>query len=109
AFLLKLQPPPRSTLFPYTTLFRSLRIDEGANVVPQLVVDCEREQLRIVTHAPQQIAHLPRAVADRIAAMGRGNPLVDHHRPEVQIGRAHVRRSSPEVRGSRLDVRGSLE
>src|SRR5205823_13410414 len=26
-FLLSIRPPPRSTLFPYTTLFRSLRSD----------------------------------------------------------------------------------
>src|SRR5205823_9778774 len=29
-FLLTLQPPPRSTLFPYTTLFRSLPRSNGA-------------------------------------------------------------------------------
>src|SRR5688572_31586706 len=30
-----LRRPPRSTLFPYTTLFRSVRLDLGAEELPQ--------------------------------------------------------------------------
>src|SRR5438132_10126255 len=33
AFLLMVRPPPRSTLFPYTTLFRSQHADEVATVL----------------------------------------------------------------------------
>src|SRR2546430_11113282 len=52
--------PPRSTLFPYTTLFRSARLDEQAvddhfdGVVLALVDDreiVEREQLTVDAHA----------------------------------------------------------
>src|SRR5258708_10544446 len=33
-FFLMIRRPPRSTLFPYTTLFRSRRADRGAGGVP---------------------------------------------------------------------------
>src|SRR2546429_5002805 len=36
--------PPRSTLFPYTTLFRSLRTRVGEEAVADLVVDGEVER-----------------------------------------------------------------
>src|SRR5689334_23823495 len=29
-----IRPPPRSTLFPYTTLFRSVRVDQAIDVLP---------------------------------------------------------------------------
>src|SRR2546430_9878036 len=38
--------PPRSTLFPYTTLFRSLRVDAVADVL--LLEEAGREQQRVV-------------------------------------------------------------
>src|SRR2546422_9877308 len=33
-FFLMIRRPPRSTLFPYTTLFRSLELREGARLAP---------------------------------------------------------------------------
>src|SRR2546422_8321981 len=33
--------PPRSTLFPYTTLFRSMKLEKGAVFVP-VAVECPR-------------------------------------------------------------------
>src|SRR5206468_10942002 len=51
-FFLMLRPPPRSTLFPYTTLFRSLRVDALADDADAVAVDelAERrgERLRLV-------------------------------------------------------------
>ena len=38
-FLLMIRRPPRSTLFPYTTLFRSTYIDNGPNGLPTLRFD----------------------------------------------------------------------
>src|SRR2546430_16119046 len=38
-FFLMIRRPPRSTLFPYTTLFRSLQIDEPTLVMEFLVND----------------------------------------------------------------------
>src|SRR5207253_10376402 len=37
-----LQPPPTSPLFPYTTLFRSLRNPEAPDIIPQLGWFAER-------------------------------------------------------------------
>src|SRR5690349_24660100 len=36
-FFLMIRPPPRSTLFPYTTLFRSRPIRQVADALPDLV------------------------------------------------------------------------
>src|SRR5260221_6527916 len=38
-FFLMIRRPPRSTLFPYTTLFRSLRIFEDNELCPDCLVD----------------------------------------------------------------------
>src|SRR5258707_10972152 len=37
-FFLMIRRPPRSTLFPYTTLFRSLKVDTGMNR-PRIALD----------------------------------------------------------------------
>ena len=59
---------------------RRRRVGERQHVAAQVVVDRQREDLRVVPHAAQHLAHGPRAVADRVAAMRRRNPLVDFHR-----------------------------
>src|SRR3712207_8577339 len=65
-FFLMIRRPPRSTLFPYTTLFRSL----GADHVPLLV---PREGVRQAHRAPRRDARLGGAGArlDPGAAHGR--------------------------------------
>src|SRR2546422_9428278 len=66
-FFLIIRRPPRSTLFPYTTLFRS------------------RPRPRL------QAAHRPtRRLGDGAVRTGRG----EHHHPGDEIGRAHVLNSS---------------
>src|SRR5207248_11507681 len=40
--ILMLRPPPRSTLFPYTTLFRSLGVDRAQRVGPEATIDTMR-------------------------------------------------------------------
>src|SRR5258708_18683990 len=45
--------PPRSTLFPYTTLFRSLRTDRV-----QLYTVTRREQNTLLHHLPHGLEHL---------------------------------------------------
>src|SRR5690349_25161240 len=50
-FLLMIRLPPRSTLFPYTTLFRSLqRLDQGVQIF-DAVVDHERSGARCKVRA----------------------------------------------------------
>src|SRR5258707_5372271 len=41
-FFLMIRRPPRSTLFPYTTLFRSLKVDTGMNRLGIALDDTER-------------------------------------------------------------------
>ena len=59
---------------------RRLVVGERQHVAAQVVVDGQREDVRVVPHPAQHPAHGPRAVADRVAAMRRRNPLVDSHR-----------------------------
>src|SRR3712207_9141843 len=43
-FFLMIRRPPRSTLFPYTTLFRSLKIPEGDDSIdPQMQFELDRQ------------------------------------------------------------------
>src|SRR5438093_8276265 len=72
-----LRPPPRSTLFPYTTLFRSrqwsvdLREASGAR------------DIRLANRRGRQLQFAARAIAIAIARHGR-------HVAAAQIGRAHA-------------------
>src|SRR3989441_3747978 len=99
--------PPRSTLFPYTTLFRSLRRDRelGARPedlqVPSLQLDAAR-RARIRTHTAR---HLERSLLskfpERVPDLGRHVFLGDHC---LQVARAvphHDERDLPARAGRR--------
>ena len=58
---------------------RAAGIGERPHVAAQVVVDRQREDVGVVAPAAEQVAHAPRAVADRVAAMRRRHPLVDDH------------------------------
>src|SRR3712207_7165698 len=62
-FFLMIRRPPRSTLFPYTTLFRSRPVD------PDRAVDAEPPRLERVVR---------RAAGDRLAAQAAGPVAVGH-------------------------------
>src|SRR5260370_6460188 len=49
-FFLMIRRPPRSTLFPYTTLFRSIRLHQLIIVVPDVRCGIDAGDLR--THRP---------------------------------------------------------
>src|SRR5205085_11709267 len=58
-FFLMIRPPPRSTLFPYTTLFRSRHgaegFAEGVDILPaRLVVGLAAHQATVVAHRERQ-------------------------------------------------------
>jgi hypothetical protein len=61
----------------------------GAPVTPQILVQLESVDVRLVAPRAEGVPHQPRGVADGIAAMERGHPLVDPH--DASTGR---RRSS---------------
>src|SRR2546427_9553269 len=50
-FFLMIRRPPRSTLFPYTTLFRSRRSD----IVPVGGFDFDRDYRALFEHAPENV------------------------------------------------------
>src|SRR5437867_7891738 len=72
-----LPPPPRSTLFPYTTLFRSLEgVTEGVN---------DRLALSLA-HEPVVHVHARELLADRPMDQDRGHGRVrsEEHTSELQ-------------------------
>src|SRR2546426_2048588 len=56
-FFLMIRRPPRSTLFPYTTLFRS-RVEPGRGLV-------EKQDARLVEDAPSDVGGAPHAARER--------------------------------------------
>src|SRR5256886_9727122 len=76
--------PPRSTLFPYTTLFRSREDDEGGHVSGgEALRGCGRAALRL---------HPLDLVRDSTALGPRGGALVHGRGPRVRPLRSHLRR-----------------
>src|SRR5690242_21502311 len=55
-FFLMIRRPPRSTLFPYTTLFRSFRVARDE-------VLADREDLDVLEHDLRAVLHIRRAAA----------------------------------------------
>src|SRR5690606_42034967 len=69
-FLLLLRPPPRPTLFPYTTLFRSIglrAISTGTYVTPTTVIAnlVNTEELKITFSVPEKYASRIQVGTDR--------------------------------------------
>src|SRR5690606_41505639 len=92
------RPPPRSPLFPYTTLFRSL-LPIGRRAVRE----------RIGRHAPARVALQP-VVADR---GGRREPLLDvagleHAAASVRVARPDAGVARSEEHTSELQSRENL-
>src|SRR5207302_4214631 len=87
-FLVPIRPPPRSTLFPYTTLFRSEPFSNlDAKLREQMRVELKLLQRRLgitvlfVTH--DQIDAL--SLSNRIAVMDRGRAeRSEEHTSELQ-------------------------
>ena len=78
-FFLMLRRPPRSTLFPYTTLFRSLALSGGADARSGGTAN-RREHAEVN----------PRASADPQVCLSRIAECLVADCPTAEIGRAHV-------------------
>src|SRR3712207_7881776 len=77
-FFLMIRRPPRSTLFPYTTLFRSVR-----GIAPHLLPDLERQRLVPL--------HAVRVAADRRLQVVRGGvPAVDRKSTRLNSSHANI-------------------
>src|SRR5437870_8084197 len=85
-FLLMLLPPPRSTLFPYTTLFRS-----EDQTLARLAVD---HQLKVVAdHVDVPVGDQPLAWVDGLeGAIREGAEIgpVDRDRKSTRLNSSHV-------------------
>src|SRR5687768_17752285 len=79
-----IRPPPRSTLFPYTTLFRSV----GGDRARQLLADCRQralERRRCRGGAPAR-QHDQRVVGRRVAVDGHA---VEADRKSTRLNSSH--------------------
>src|SRR3989442_7296678 len=79
-FFLMIWRPPRSTLFPYTTLFRSLDHDGGLGIL-----------------GAQVLAELIAQVGGRVA-------LGEHRRGRVAVNRAVIDRKSTRLNSSHVRI-----
>src|SRR2546430_17662946 len=111
-FFLMIRRPPRSTLFPYTTLFRSEPVDHGrrppdieGGVAVRAHDDPGALQAEVAQRVNRLEAEAAAALPGRTAALGRGRHLEPPHQIEgehaqqlpravsrvAQIGRASCR------------------
>src|SRR5256885_12221478 len=96
-----IRPPPRSTLFPYTTLFRSLTLRHGR----RRPVPCEQEErppvealerLQEQMQALAPLAHVPDRKSTRLNSSHlvisyavfclKKNNQSQHNQPDIQMG-----------------------
>src|SRR3712207_8827615 len=56
-FFLMIRRPPRSTLFPYTTLFRSRRVPQGKRILRTAFQHLERELPEPAARAVRSLRH----------------------------------------------------
>src|SRR5689334_24770405 len=93
--------PPRSTLFPYTTLFRSIGIDDKGTVV-----------IRVVIRAQARLAVVGGAVLQRRLVEGVDRLAVGRGEGEMRAGALYrpriFRRADPEERVARRAVARAL-
>src|SRR2546427_12100948 len=94
-FFLMIRRPPRSTLFPYTTLFRSGRklLPFHANLL-QAAVQIDAPVLpvglRFIDGATGQISHAPSYEGDETLLGSIWRTLKRRPTGSTEIGRAHV-------------------
>src|SRR5256885_51311 len=70
-FFLMIRRPPRSTLFPYTTLFRSRDVEALAALHHQIVDDRNREGLGAAGAGRERNRAVARRVVGRAGGIGR--------------------------------------
>src|SRR6266481_2799360 len=76
-FFLMIRRPPRSTLFPYTTLFRSRRVRSGVRRLRSHVLRSPRGRVLLTARCRQG-----RDLRDRAGAVGRGRACYDRVEPD---------------------------
>src|SRR5438034_5815062 len=101
-FSLRLRPPPRSTLFPYTTLFRSVQGCETAHRQPD---DMRAVELQMIQHRDDVVARVGLGIARRILRHvgGRKAARIEGDATEVAREKAHLRLPAAIVAGEFMD------
>src|SRR3989454_11085691 len=95
-FFLMIRRPPRSTLFPYTTLFRSM----AGGVMPKMVIE-----------VPEEFAEVGKAMAEHLAALQRtvsrlgGGKAVDY----AEIEQAMAERAGRTGLAGHRAIRQSMD
>src|SRR2546430_11347741 len=92
--------PPRSTLFPYTTLFRSLVVGRGARE--------QQEQVRVLGARGPDLLSVDDITAAATAHRGRLQPRSEEHTSELQSQSNLVCRLLLEKKNSRTCVTSGL-
>src|SRR3712207_9519148 len=92
--------PPRSTLFPYTTLFRSPVLRRDVRALDRAVVVLDRAAARLGAHQLDhrevgEGAHVVADVADRLVELARelaraGDALVQKDRKSTRLNSSHA-------------------
>src|SRR3989442_11554637 len=85
-FFLMIRRPPRSTLFPYTTLFRSQRAAKLYCAATGL-----RENIGTPIAPNEQTGHEQRLEAARAALGAIGVPIFSRDRKSTRLNSSHVR------------------
>ena len=89
-----------------------LPLGEAAPVAFEVLVELERVDVRRVAPGSEGVAHQPRRVPDRVAAVERGDPLVDPHAGDlghrVTVDRAGGAPSSTGCSRSRISAPKSV-
>src|SRR2546430_13244946 len=99
-----IRPPPRSTLFPYTTLFRSLRIEKGHVTAAELNGNTSADDLGLQRMLKKQGDFIGRALSQRPGLTASERLQLVGVRP---LARAHRLRNglqlvAPEARTTSL-------
>src|SRR3989442_7185730 len=96
-FFLMIRRPPRSTLFPYTTLFRSVLLQQVLLVaVPVLAVD---DELQAALAGEHGVLHLLLVERDLQGGEVAGSPLQPEvtPRPQLHVERDGIARGPDEA------------
>src|SRR2546427_7090763 len=102
-FFLMIRRPPRSTLFPYTTLFRSPRVERAPRQARDPAVEARVERLKAVRNrAAAELALDPGVLCGRsiLEAVARAQPPPNNRAGLARIG--ELRRWQIEAFGDAL-------
>src|SRR2546427_12306308 len=85
-FFLMIRRPPRSTLFPYTTLFRSLVLADVSRALSEEERQAWQRPIRVLSHELNNSLAPIKSIAQSLAGLGRREPPPTDWREELRKG-----------------------